>query len=98
MNLPKIFKLKKFYIIIGIILIIMIGGILLSRKNTDPIYTTVVAEKSNLTQEVSVTGTVKAANNVELAFEKPGKVAKINVKVGDVVKSGQLLASLTSND
>jgi len=98
MNLPNILKKKSFYIILGIILIIIIGGIFLSQKKTVPVYTTVIAEKSNLKQEVSVTGTVKAANNVELAFEKPGKVAKINVKVGDTVKSGQLLANLTSND
>lgn len=99
MNLKNILTKKRLTMIIVIIMIIVIGGIIaLSRKNTTPIYTTVVAEKSNLKQEVSVTGTVKAASNVELAFEKPGKVAKINVKVGDAVKSDQLLASLTSND
>jgi len=98
MPFANILKKKSFYIVLVIILAIIVGGILVTRRDKTPVYTTIVAEKSNLKQEVSVTGTVKAASNVELAFEKPGKVASINVKVGDTVKQGQLLASLTSND
>jgi len=98
MPFANILKKKSFYIVLVIILAIIVGGILVTRRDKTPVYTTIVAEKSNLKQEVSVTGTVKAASNVELAFEKPGKVASINVKVGDAVKQGQLLASLTSND
>ncbi|KKQ80255.1 MAG: Efflux transporter, RND family, MFP subunit [Parcubacteria group bacterium GW2011_GWC2_38_7] len=98
MTLPNILKKKATMIIVIIMIIVIVGAIILSKGNNAPVYTTVIAEKSDLKQEVSVTGTVKAANNVELAFEKPGKVSKINVKVGDTVKTGQLLASLTSND
>ncbi len=98
MTLPNIFKKKSFYISSILVLIVFVIAVVASQKETTPVYTTVVVEKSTLTQEVSVTGTVKAANNVELAFEKPGKVAQINVKIGDPVKAGQILASLSSND
>ena len=82
----------------AIVLIIIIAMIGLSNKEEKVEYNTLKIEKGDLTQEVSVTGKVQAADSVELAFEKPGKVSSINVKVGDSVKKGQLLANLTSAD
>ena len=49
-------------------------------------------------QEVAVTGRVKAATSVELAFEKAGKVSQVYVRVGDRVVPGTLLVILDSSE
>ncbi len=78
---------------IGLVLLVGIASAALgggSGSNYD--YT--VAAKHDVEQIISVTGQVKAAEDVDLAFEKSGKVAKVYFKVGDNVKSGQILVSL----
>ena len=92
------FKKPIFYVPLAIVLIIIITVIGMSNKEEKVEYNTLIVEKADLTQEVSVTGKVQAADSVELAFEKPGKISSINVKIGDTVKKGQLLATLVSSD
>jgi len=67
-------------------------------KNKKPAFEFYTVKKGDVVQEVSVTGRVKSAENVALAFEKGGKVLVVPVKVGDNVKSGQLLAALNNAD
>ena len=43
-------------------------------------------------------GTVKAERSADLAFGTVGRVQSINVKVGDIVKQGQILAELENGD
>lgn len=52
----------------------------------------------NVLENRRFTGKAQAANDVVLAFEVPGKLNEITVRVGDQVKQGQLLASLDSRD
>lgn len=47
---------------------------------------------------VSVQGTVEAAKNVDLGFEGSGKVAWVGVAVGQQVRAGQALATLSQGD
>ena len=56
------------------------------------------AEPKEFVQNVSLTGKVIAAKNVDMGFELSGRVSKVSVKVGDVVKKGQVLASLENGD
>lgn len=87
--------------IIVILVIIVVGGIvglrLLSKNRALP-YEFIIAQKGDLIREVSVTGRVKAAESVDLAFEKSGRVSAIYVKVGDKVQAGQTLISLENAD
>ena len=92
------YKKKSFYIILIIIIALIAGGIYFTKKPTSPEYDLVVAEKGELIQEISVTGTVKPAEEVSLAFEKSGKISFLPIKVGDKVKAGQLLASESNAD
>ena len=46
----------------------------------------------------SGTGTLIAKDEVDLAFETGGKVTSINVKVGDQVKAGDVLATVDDTD
>jgi len=95
-HLLKIISTKK-YLIFGGILIVVIGltsFFVLRDGKTDYEYS--VVEKTNLSQEVNVTGKVKPARKVDLAFESSGKVSGVTVKVGDRVYIGQTLAYLNN--
>ncbi len=49
--------------------------------------------RRDIVQEVSVTGSVRPASEVSLAFERAGKVRQVFVGVGAPVVAGQLLAT-----
>ena len=67
---------KKIIIAIIIILALIItGAFIFSRGDNAPTYETGVVKLGTLVQKVSVTGSVKPAEEVELAFEKSGKIA-----------------------
>jgi HlyD family secretion protein len=49
-------------------------------------------------QYVEVTGAVQASRDASLSFQTLGAVSTVNVKVGDVVPQGKVLATLQSGD
>ena len=84
---------------IGIISIIVIlglaaGGYFYFGSEEKPKFDVAVAKRADLIQEVSVTGRVKPAKSVELAFEKGGKVAAVYANVGRQIQAGQTLVVL----
>ncbi len=81
---------------IGLVLLVWIG--ISATRTKIPQYETTVVAKGNVTQKVSVTGKVKPAEALDLAFEQSGKVSSVTVKVGDKIEAGKLLASLNSSD
>jgi HlyD family secretion protein len=92
--------LKKPSTIIILIVIIAAaaGGYFYFTKKPASTYEYTTVGRGNVIQEVSVTGNVKPAETVDLAFEKTAKITKASVKVGDKVKAGQVLATLESRD
>ena len=54
--------------------------------------------RGTINQNLTITGTADAQLNSDLVFQTSGKVDAVNVKVGDVVQQGQVLASLESDD
>ncbi len=80
-------------IIILIALIIMIFGL-----GSDDEHSFIIAEKGSIISEISVTGRVRASQNVELGFERGGKVENVFVEVGGKVFSGQKIVSLSNKD
>jgi HlyD family secretion protein len=54
--------------------------------------------RMNLSQEVAATGKIKPAENVDLAFERGGKISGVYAKVGDRVEAGKVLLSTESSD
>jgi len=90
--------LKKFWWLI-VIIIVIIGGIwMASNKKPTETYTTEKAKRGNLEQTVTATGSVKPGVDIQLMFMASGKLLANNVKVGDTVKAGQILASLDAQD
>lgn len=90
--------LKKPWVIILAVAIIIIAGYFLTHRKVKTTYETFDAKKTDLIQEVSVTGQVKSAEEISLAFETGGKVSTVSAKVSDLVKRGQRLAAINSND
>lgn len=71
---------------------------LLFGRSGGPGLATSTVTRGTVTQLVSVTGKIVPAEEIELAFEKSGKIVRIAAKVGDRVSSGQVLVQLDSAD
>jgi len=91
--------IKKPVIIVSIVaIVVVVAGYFYFSGSKKPNYEFAIAKRADIVQEVSVTGRVKPAENVDLAFEKGGRVARVYVRVGDKVKSGDLLIALENSD
>ncbi len=93
-------KNKKKWIIIGIVVFIIFALFIMftySPKKKSGIESIVIS-KTDIIQKVSVTGTIKPTNVVNLGFDIPGRVSNINIKVGDRVKKNNNLVQLDSGD
>lgn len=97
-KIKNIFK-RPLYVILILLAVFAGWGIYayFTRGNASP-YELTIVKKGEISQEVSVTGRVKPAQNVDLAFERGGKVARINAAVGDKAAAGQTLAVLENSD
>lgn len=92
-------KKIKWYIVIGIIA--LFGGVALAwnSQGTQKIPSeTFVVSRGSVAEEVVVTGRVKPAENVNLAFERGGKIRSTNIKIGDRVSPGQALVYLDTSE
>jgi multidrug efflux pump subunit AcrA (membrane-fusion protein) len=59
---------------------------------------TAVVRTGSIIISASGSGTVIAADEVQVGFENSGRLSEINVQVGDQVKKGDILAILVSTD
>ena len=80
------------------ILLGVLGVFFVFRGSEELRIETAEVARRDIVQEVAVTGRVKAATSVELAFEKAGKVSQVYVRVGDRVVPGTLLVILDSSE
>lgn len=85
--------------IIGIALAVAVagGGYAYARRGVrDEELRTVRAERGDVRQDVTFTGTVASQQTVDLAFETGGVLAEISADAGDTVIAGQVVAKLDS--
>jgi multidrug efflux pump subunit AcrA (membrane-fusion protein) len=97
--------MKKFA---GLMLIVVIAGLLAScaganapsaaTKTAAGTQNTATVQRGNLTATVNAAGNITAHQQVALNFGQSGTVQKVNVKVGDRVKAGQVLTELDTSD
>ncbi|EKD23615.1 MAG: FeeC [uncultured bacterium] len=86
-------------IVIAIILIILAIVGYTSYQNSRPqTYPTIPVVRGDIKEEVSITGKVKPSQNLDIAFEKGGRVSRIRVAVGDTVGQGQEMMQLDNAD
>jgi HlyD family secretion protein len=88
----------KFWSVIILLVVILITWFSFKNSSENIKYTETVVTKGSISEIVSVTGNVKPLSAVDLAFELGGRVASINVAVGDRVYVGENLASVSNAD
>ncbi|MFA5021565.1 MAG: HlyD family efflux transporter periplasmic adaptor subunit [Patescibacteria group bacterium] len=91
--MKKVIKSKIFWAII--IILLVVGGLAFQflGKGKEVKYDTQLVKLGDVAQTVTATGQVKSASEIELNFKNSGQISAINVKVGDAVKAGQILAT-----
>jgi RND family efflux transporter MFP subunit len=87
--------MKKKYLILLVLGIFSIGGWrFLRNRGQETEVRTAVVERRNIKEELIASGEVKAETEVVLNFSGSGKLWSMNVKEGDNVVKGQILAGL----
>jgi RND family efflux transporter MFP subunit len=91
--------IKNYKFSIPLAALILVGVVfILTRGEEEVKAETILAAKTTVAQEVSVTGRVIPAQEVSLAVQAGGKVSAIPVKVGQKVSTGQTLLRVDSAD
>jgi len=84
---------RKTIIWIAIGAIVLLGIVYLAFLRKPKVqYNTVSASKGELTETVSVTGSLKANDDIGLNFETSGRIKESRIDVGDKVAKGDILA------
>jgi RND family efflux transporter MFP subunit len=81
-----------------LILLVVIIGLAVSNRKPKSTNITQAVIRTDLVQTVEVTGEVETISELDLTFEQTGLISEVTVKVGDQVKTGQILASLSAAD
>ena len=94
---------RTFILIAGAIIVLLVGGValasrMMSSTETIKTYETTVVQRGTLLATVSSTGAISPLREAQLAFSTTGSLNKLDVKAGDAVKSGQVLASLDTRE
>ncbi|HEY9078271.1 MAG TPA: efflux RND transporter periplasmic adaptor subunit [Anaerolineaceae bacterium] len=98
-------KHLRTWIIIGVILLVLGGGGFAGyryltnlqatqRANFIASLTTTPLTRGSLTAYIGATGTIRTNQTAQVTWQTSGRVAEVKVKVGDVVKTDQVLATL----
>ena len=95
--MPKKFFTKNKIITIIILVVAALGvGFWYTRSGKAP--ETVNVVRGSIFEEVILTGKTEAAQNIDLSFDRAGRIAEVSANVGDRVNPGQVLAKLDSSD
>lgn len=90
-------KNKKWFMIAGIIVLAVLLFFIFGRTN-NPGPESVEVKRGEVISEISITGLVVPSKNIDLAFERGGRVTRIPVGVGSEVGAGQTLIQLENSD
>lgn len=89
------------WIIVFVVIAACIGGgayYYYSTKKvaTAPVTQTVAVERGNITSSVSATGTIKPLNSVDISSKVTARLKEVRFKENQIVKAGQIVATLDS--
>jgi membrane fusion protein, macrolide-specific efflux system len=97
-RLKFITKLPKKVLVPGIIIILALGWLLYPKSSTPIQLDTVKVEKHDIKAIISASGILTGKESSILKFRSGGKLAYLNVKVGDNVSAGQVIGGLDTQD
>ena len=91
--------MKKKLLIVGILILVAGGIFFFTRNSSEEIhYSAMVVERGDIRQLVSSTGTISPQNRLEIKPPVAGRVDKILIQEGQVVKRGDVIAWISSNE
>lgn len=92
--------MKKYLIIVFIIFLAGGIGLYSYKKNQKPAisYSEYKVEKGDIAISILSTGTVKPKNRLEIKAPVPGRIDRVLIKEGSVVRKGQILAWMSSTE
>ena len=99
MRIPNILKpsKRKAVILVFLAVAVVLGFNFFGQKKQAPLQFAPV-KKQDIRSTVASSGTLTGKNSANLKFKSSGKLAYINVKAGDKVFSGQVIAGLDTQD
>ncbi|MBI4086158.1 MAG: efflux RND transporter periplasmic adaptor subunit [Candidatus Liptonbacteria bacterium] len=92
--MPLIKKLIANKIVIGIVAAAIVGIGSYKFFSKKPAHQLISVLRGDIAEQVIVTGSTKPVRNIDLAFERTGKIVRVNFGVGATVKTGAVLAEL----
>ena len=98
---PAFSGFSKLAVIIGGLFAVCAAGMgyyVYRQKTAAPAIETIKAERRDLKEQVSVTGTVEPVERADLSFDLSGRVDLVLVEIGQTVKAGDGLIKLESAD
>ena len=90
--------LRSKAVLYGSIVVVLFGAWLLVSSNGKDDTQTLTVQRGTFTQQVSVSGKVVAAQDVDLGFSQGGRVSGVYAKVGDFVQAGAALAEIENGE
>jgi HlyD family secretion protein len=90
----KIFTKMRVGVSVVVLFALLVGYGIYTSRNKAPNILTDVVKKKDLKQTVLATGQVTSETDLDLSFKTSGVVDRVFVKVGQVVKPGQILAQI----
>jgi HlyD family secretion protein len=83
----------------ALVLVIVLGvvGVSSSKKTNSTTYTSVKVTKGSITQTIDAVGNLEAVPSAVLNWKTSGVVGIVNVKIGDQVEQGDVLAALVDS-
>ena len=78
-----------------LLVIVAIIGIALRPKEASAPARTATVATASVTATVTASGAVESAGDIDLSFTTPGIVTSISVATGELVKQGQVLATIS---
>lgn len=91
-------KINKKYSIVGGAILLIAIIVLVSTRSSSAAFESAEVSIADVIQDINVTGKIAPEQKADLSFEKIGIVSSVSVKVGDVVKKGQILGSLDTRE
>lgn len=82
----------------GIIVLFFIVLVLVKNNDTDSVINPYTVGVKNIVDQVVLSGRTESINSVSLGFADSGRVHKVFVTEGQIVKKGQVLAELETSD
>jgi len=94
--------MKKLMVGIIFVIIVLAGFFYLRNRNASnsaqPSYETARVERGNIEIKVLSTGTIEPYTRVEVSSSVSGRIDRVEVDEGDIVKEGDILAWISSED